>query len=124
MNFQDKTVETVADFGAGVRIAATRAVRLARAQAAQVTRGFDRLQPSLQALQSAGLELNQVARRHLSRFVKENVVIAQEAGSDVAALARSTYARLKSPAPRDDRKSQTTRKRARVRARRSRGAVA
>ena len=76
MNFQEKVFETTAEF---------------RAQAA---RRVETLKGSLAALKSAGTELNKVARRHVSRFVKENSAIAVEAGKEVGALARATYAQL------------------------------
>lgn len=81
MNFQEKVFETTADFRA---IAAKR---------------METLKGSLAALKVAGNEFNKVARRHASRFVKENSAIAVEAGKEVGALARATYAQLaKKPA--------------------------
>jgi hypothetical protein len=57
-----------------------------------------------------------VARRHVSRFVKENSVIARDAGKEVTALARSTYSSLikqaASPARKSARKTSAARKRA------------
>jgi hypothetical protein len=76
MNFQEKVFESTADFRA------------------RTAKGVQILKTSLSALQVAGRELNKVARRHVSRFVKENLGVAIEAGKDVRALARSTYAQL------------------------------
>ncbi len=52
------------------------------------------LKGSFATLTVAGRELNKVARRHAARFVKENSTIAVDAGKDVSALARTTYATL------------------------------
>ena len=71
------------------------------------------LQGSLEALTIVGHEFNKIARRHAVRFVKQNSVIAAEAGKDVSALARSTFATLsKSDMTRKPRKPATARKRA------------
>ena len=66
------------------------------------------------ALTVAGRELNKVARRHAIRFVKENSTIAVEAGKDVSALARTTYATLakRGAVPQKARKAKTSRKQA------------
>jgi hypothetical protein len=100
MNFQEKVAETTADF---------------RAKAAK---RVETLKGSLAALKVAGTELNKVARRHVSRFVKENSAIATEAGKEVGALARATYAQLAnkpSVTPRKTRKP-AARKRATAKA--------
>lgn len=76
MNFQDKVFESTADLRA------------------RTAKRLHILKTSLGALKVAGREFNKVARRHVSRFVKENSVLAIEAGQDVRALARSTYAQI------------------------------
>ena len=76
MNFQSKVFETTADL---------RALAVERVST---------LKGSLAALQVAGREFNRVARRHVSKFVKQNTAIAREAGKDVSALARATYSQL------------------------------
>jgi hypothetical protein len=76
MNFQEKLFETTAE------------LRALAAKRVQILKG------SLATLTVAGRELNQVARRHAVRFVKENSTIAVEAGRDVSALAQSTYTSL------------------------------
>ena len=78
MNFQEKVFESTADF---------------RARAAK---RVETLKGSLAALKIAGNELTKVARRHASRFMKENSAIAVEAGKEVGALARATYGQLAS----------------------------
>jgi hypothetical protein len=78
MNFQEKVFENTADF---------------RARAAK---HVETLKGSLAALKIAGNALSKVARRHGSRFVKENSAIALEAGKEVGALARATFAQLAS----------------------------
>jgi hypothetical protein len=100
MNFQEKVFETTADF---------------RAQAAK---RVETLKGSFAALKVAGAEFNKVARRHVSRFVKENSAIATEAGKDVSALARATYARLasKPAAPARKTRKPAARKRAAAKA--------
>ena len=77
-----------------------------------------RPQGSFATLTVAGRELNKVARRHAARFVKENSAIAVDAGKDVSALARTTYATL-DPASRrrpKARKAPAARKRAATKA--------
>jgi hypothetical protein len=95
MNFQEKMFETTAEL---------------RARAAKRVQS---LKGSLAALTVAGRELNKVARRHAVRFVKENSSLAADAGKDVSALARSTYATLakRSPTKRATRKTPAARKR-------------
>jgi hypothetical protein len=67
----------------------------------------------LEALTTVGREFNKVARRHAARFVKQNSIIASEAGKDVSALARSTFATLtKRHATPKGRKPAAARKRA------------
>lgn len=100
MNFQEKVFETTAQL---------------RARAAQ---RVDLLKNSLASLQVAGRALNTVARRHGSRFVKENSAIALDAAKDVSALARATFTQL---AKRDvatprKRKAPAARKRATAKA--------
>ena len=92
MNFQEKVFETTADF---------------RAQAAK---RVETLKGSLAALKVAGVEFNKVARRHVTRCVKENSVIAAEAGKEVSALARATYAQLANKPAAPARKARKTRK--------------
>jgi hypothetical protein len=76
MNFQEKIIETAAQ------------LRTRAAQRVEVLKG------SLANLQVAGRALNTVARRHGSRFVKENSAIALDAAKDVSALARATYSQF------------------------------
>lgn len=115
MNFQDKVIESTADFRARAATLAGSAVAAARARADLAAQRVGSLKGSLAALQVAGREFNKVARRHVSRFVKENSVIALEAGKEVGALARATYSKLakQDVAPaRKARKTTSTRKRA------------
>ncbi len=100
MNFQEKMFETTADLrGRAAALAAKR---------------VEALKGSLTALTVAGRELNKVARRHAVRFVKENSSLAIDAGKDVSALARSTYATLakRGTVKQKARKAPTVRKRA------------
>ena len=104
MKFQSKALESTTDFR---RIAATlAALAVARAQT---------LKPALTTLKVAGLELNQVARRHVAQLVKQNAAIAREAGKDVSSVARTAFSSLsQGPAKpvRKARKTVNTRKRA------------
>ena len=70
------------------------ALATARMRAQAAAKRADVLKGSLATLTVAGRELNKVARRHAARFVKENSTIAVNAGKDVSALARTTYATL------------------------------
>jgi hypothetical protein len=94
MNFQDKMLETTADLRKRAAALATVAVKTARARAEIAAKRVETLKGPLAKLTQAGRELNKVARRHAVRFVKENSSIAVEAGKDVSALARTTYASL------------------------------
>lgn len=110
MNFQEKLFESTADLRTRAAALANVAVATARARAQIAAKRVDALKGSFEALTVAGRELNKVARRHAVRFVKENSTIAVEAGKDVSALARTTYATLaKRPAaPRKARKTTVT----------------
>jgi len=94
VNFQEKIVEASSDLRARATRFTTAALDVARARADIAAKRMDVLKTSLAALSLAGRELNKVAQRHASRFVKENSAIAAAAGKDVGALARSTYASL------------------------------
>lgn len=113
MNFQDQVIESTADFRAGAAALADATVH--RARAVLTSKRADSVKASLTALQLAGREFNKVARRHVARFVKQNSVIARDAGKEVTALARSTYSSLAKqvagPAAKTARKT-TARKRA------------
>jgi len=114
MNFQEKMFEATADLRARAAALANAAVATARVRAQAAAKRADRLKTSLSTLTIAGRELNKVARRHAQRFVKENSTLAVNAGKDVSALARTTYATLaKRPAAaRTARKALAARKRA------------
>jgi hypothetical protein len=104
MNFQEKMFESTA--GLRARAAAVAAKRV------------EALKGSFAALTVAGRELNKVARRHAVRFVKENSSLAIDAGKDVSALARTTYASLakRDTAKQKARKTPAARKRATAKA--------
>ena len=114
MNFQEKLFESTTDLRARMAALAKVAVTTARARAQVAAKRVDALKGSFVALTVAGREFNKVARRHAVRFVKENSVIAVEAGRDVSALARTTYVTLakRTAEPRKARKAPTSRKRA------------
>ena len=115
MNFQEKMLETTADLRARAAALANVAVTTARTRAQVAAKRVEVLKGSFAALTVAGREFNKVARRHAARFVKENSAIALNAGKDVSALARSTYATLSkraAAAPRKARKAPAVRKRA------------
>jgi len=114
MNFQEKMLETTADLRARAAALANVAVTTARVRAKAATQRAQVLKGSLTTLTIAGRELNKVARRHAQRFIKENSIIAADAGKEVSALARTTFATLaKRPATaRKARKAPAARKRA------------
>src|SRR4051812_39575553 len=86
MNFQDRMIEVSARLRARATSLANAAGELALNRAA--------LTKSIATLSIAGSELNKVARRHASRFVRENSALAIAAGKDIGAIARSTYTSL------------------------------
>ena len=94
MNLQEKVFETTADLRARAASFANAAFTTARTQAGQAARRVNTLKGSFASLKVAGRALNTVARRHGSRFVKENSAIALDAAKDVSALARATYSQL------------------------------
>ena len=112
MNFQEKVFETTAELRARAAALASVAVTTARARAEVAAKRISGLKGSVEALTLAGREFNKVARRHAARFVKENTSIAANAGKDVSALARSTYATLTRRAAPKARKVPGARKRA------------
>ena len=124
MNFQTKIIETAADFRARAAAVTEATVEIARGQAAANAGRVARIKTSLSALQLAARELNKVARRHVSRLVKQNSTIAREAGKEVTALARSTYQQMSKRDAEVTRKppKATARKRATKRARTNKGA--
>ena len=114
MNFQETLFESTADLRARAAALSNVAVTTARARAQVAAKRVDALKRSFDALTVAGRELNKVARRHAIRFVKENSTIAVEAGKDVSALARTTYATLakRGAVPQKARNAKTSRKQA------------
>jgi len=114
MNFKEKVFETTAELRNRAAELASGAVATARVRVQAAAKRAGSLKGSLTTLTTAGRELNKVARRHAQRFVKENSSIAVNAGKDVSALARTTYATLaKRPAAaRKARKAPAARKRA------------
>jgi hypothetical protein len=113
MNFQEKMFETTAELRTRAASLATEALARARIRAQHAATRVESLKSSISALTVAGRELNKVARRHAVRFVKQNSSLAADAGKDVSALARSTYATLakRAPAKRTARKAPVARKR-------------
>ena len=94
MNFQERLIEASSDLRARATAITTAALDIARARADVAAKRVDVLKSSLSTLSAAGRELNKVAQRHASRFVRENSSLALASGKDVGALARSTYASL------------------------------
>ena len=113
MTFQEKMFATTADLRTRAAALTNLAVTKARARAQAAAKRVDALKGSFATLTVAGRELNKVARRHAVRFAKENSSIAVEAGKDVSALARTTYATLakRVAAKPKSRKTATSRKR-------------
>jgi len=94
MNFQEKLIEASSELRARASAFTTAALDVARERADVASKRVDLLKGSFATLSIAGRELNKVAQRHASRFVKENSAIAVAAGKDFGALARSTFATL------------------------------
>ena len=92
MNFQEQLIEASSDLRTRATALTTAALDVARAGVS--ARRVDELKDSFATLSNAGRELNKVARRHATRFVKENSALAVAVSKDVSALARSTYATL------------------------------
>jgi hypothetical protein len=113
MNFQEKLFETSAELRA--RAQAIAATALARIQAdidtKRVEKRLESLKGTLIVLNSAGRELNKVARRHAIRFVEQNSTLATQVRDDVSALARSTFTTLTRAPAKKARKSTVKRAR-------------
>jgi hypothetical protein len=118
MNFQEKIAETSSDLRARATRLASAALDVARARADIAAKRVDILKTSFAALSLAGRELNKVARRHGSRFVKENSAIAVAASKDLGAFARTTYASLagRKATTKPRKRATATRKRATAKA--------
>jgi hypothetical protein len=115
MNFQEKVIKTTMDLRQRAAALANVAVATARARAQVAARRVETLKGSLTTLTVGGRQLNTLARRHAARFVKQNSTIAVDAGKDVGALARSTFASLTQraqPKPKARKKVAATRRRA------------
>lgn len=118
MNFQEKLIEASSELRARASAFTTAALDVARERADVASRRVDLLKGSFAKLSIAGRELNKVAQRHASRFVKDNSAIAVAAGKDFGALARSTYATLsgRKTSTKARKPRATTRKRASAKA--------
>lgn len=123
MYFQDKFVETTQDLRARAASLGKAALIAARERAGLAANRVEMrvavLKTSLSTLGVAGRELEKVARRHGSKFLKQNVTIAQAARKDVTTLARSTietFAKRAAPAKAKTRKSVARKTTSRVRA--------
>ena len=113
MTLQDEVLKTTAELRARAVALASVAVTTARTRAGVAAKRVDGIKGSFAVLSVAGRQFNKVARRHAARFVKENSSIAADAGKEVTALARSTYATLTQPATATKaRKAPAARKRA------------
>lgn len=85
MNFQENLIENTAR-------ASARAAELASAAMA-TAKGRARVAAErVELLKAAGQKLNLVARRHATRFIKQNRTLVSAAGKDLSELARSTIA--------------------------------
>ena len=119
MNFQENLFAKTADLRTRGAALATAAVAAARTRAHIAVNRIEGLKGALGVLSGAGRELNQVARRHVVRFVRESSTIAADARKDVSSLARSTYSTLaakRGTAKPKARKSPVARKRAKAKA--------
>jgi hypothetical protein len=111
MNFQEKLFETTADLRSRAAEFAQAAVHTARVQAEAASKRAEKLKGSLDVINDAGRELNKVARRHGSQFLKQNSSLVAKVRDEVTSLARSTFASLqKSAAPKSGKTTSRKRK--------------
>jgi hypothetical protein len=94
MNFQERLIQASSDLRTRAAAFTTAALDVARSRAVLSPRRVEEIKGSLATLSIAGRQLNKVAQRHASRFMKQNSAIAVAAGKDVGALAKSTMATL------------------------------
>jgi hypothetical protein len=94
MNFQERLIEATSVLATRAGAFATTALDAVRERADGSVKRLDAVKGSLGALGIAGRELRRVARRHASRFVKQNSALAKAAGSEFGTIARATYASL------------------------------
>src|SRR4249920_3806229 len=94
MNFQEKMFEASAQLRSRAAALASAALDNARQRADVAARRVEGFRTSLVVLNDAGRQLNQVARQHASRFVKQNSPLVAAMRKDVSVLARSTFAAL------------------------------
>ena len=113
MNFQEKLFETSAELRTRAEAIASTALETARLRAEAAAKRVEKLKGSFAILNTAGRELNKVARRHAIRFVQQNSTLASQVRDDVSALARSTITTLTKAPAKQARKPSATRKRAR-----------
>ncbi len=105
MNFQEKVFEATAQLRARAEALAQAAIETTRGRADVAARRVDGLKKSFAVLNDAGRQFNQVARRHASRFVKQNSPLVAAVRKDVSELARSTFSTLtRRPAAKKGRK--------------------
>jgi hypothetical protein len=111
MNFRDKFAEATAQLRARSEAIAQSALEKAGVRPDLIARRVGGFKKSLAVLNVAGRELNQVARRHASRFVKQNSPLFTAVRNDVTQIARSAYSTLsKGQAPKKARKPTASRK--------------
>ena len=123
MNFQEKIAEATGQLRARSESIAQAAFETACLRADGVSRRVGGLKKSLAVLNDAGRELNQVARRHASRFVKQNSPLFAAVRNDVTELARTTFNSLsKGHSAKKARKPTASRKRATARKRTAKAA--
>ncbi len=113
MNFQEKLFETSAELRSRAEAIAAIALERARQRADVAAKRVEKLKGSIAILNTAGRELNKVARRHAIRFVQQNSTLASQVRDDVSALARSTITTLTKAPAKKARKTTAARKRAR-----------
>jgi hypothetical protein len=111
MNFQEKLFETSAELRERAQAIASTALERARLRAEVAAKRVEKLKGSIAILNTAGRELNKVARRHAIRFVQQNSTLASEVRDDVSALARSTFTTLTRPPAKKPRKAAVKRAR-------------
>jgi hypothetical protein len=94
MNFQEKLFENATYLRTRAAALAATAIATSRARAKVAVNRIDGLKGTFGVVTLAGRELNQVARRHATSFLRKNAAIAADARKDVSTLVRKTYSSL------------------------------
>lgn len=98
MNFQQKLFETSAQLRARAAHILGAALASAREQAEAAAERAEKLRQPVTIIGQAGREIGKVARRHATRFVRQNANLASKVRDDVGTIARKTLNSLRNEA--------------------------